>query len=219
MTVVKVKKCTFNNCIIKILYFLEKEKVYRAGSGDTDGPDNEDEANPEVDDAQVDPTDAKHSFNSAEISQKAVESAKYFGSKYFIFALYRSDITMILFADFLFSVANKAGQTVSATAKQIKSTVENVVSDGTWLMSIVQNKMALIYFRVLCKTLPRSNKNLSKNMAEKRICPSHHGSVVKMKKRLKAKFWVCRKTSATLSAALQAVSNLHLTWPHPFQLH
>ncbi|KAF7492110.1 Synapse-associated protein 1 [Sarcoptes scabiei] len=49
------------------------------------------------------------SFNnkSAEMSQKAIESAKYFGN-------------------FLVNVANKAGQTVSATAKQLKNTVESV---------------------------------------------------------------------------------------------
>nr|XP_027195640.1 synapse-associated protein 1-like isoform X2 [Dermatophagoides pteronyssinus] len=46
-------------------------------------------------------------FNYAETSQKAIESAKYFGN-------------------FIANVASKAGQTVSATAKQLKSTVENV---------------------------------------------------------------------------------------------
>ncbi|XP_075587467.1 synapse-associated protein 47kD isoform X2 [Dermatophagoides farinae] len=46
-------------------------------------------------------------FNYAETSQKAIESAKYFGN-------------------FIANVASKAGQTVTATAKQLKSTVENV---------------------------------------------------------------------------------------------
>ena len=31
------------------------------------------------------------------------------------------------FSDFLFNVANKAGQTVQATAKQVKTAVESVV--------------------------------------------------------------------------------------------
>ncbi|KAJ6215626.1 hypothetical protein RDWZM_010126 [Blomia tropicalis] len=50
---------------------------------------------------------SEQTFNSAEMSAKALESAKYFGN-------------------FLFNVANKAGQTVQATAKQVKTAVESV---------------------------------------------------------------------------------------------
>ncbi len=47
----------------------------RSGSGDTEGAD--DEAAIAEGDA-----DAKQTFNAAEVSQKAVEGAKYFGSKW-----------------------------------------------------------------------------------------------------------------------------------------
>jgi len=53
--------------------------VARSGSGDTSGPDDEDQEKQLTEDAQID--DPKHVFNSAEMSQKALESAKYLGSK------------------------------------------------------------------------------------------------------------------------------------------
>lgn len=70
-------------------------------------------------------------INTQEVSQKALDGAKSFGSKSYYFntimLMYSFDLMSFLL-DFLFSVANKAGQTVSATAKQIKTTVESVVS-------------------------------------------------------------------------------------------
>lgn len=71
-----------------------------------------------VEQAQYD-DDAKDDTNLLDggkenVSQKAIDSAKNFGN-------------------FMFSFANKAGQTVSATAKQVKKTIEstNILSDFT----------------------------------------------------------------------------------------
>ena len=103
-----------------------------------------------------DPNDAKNAaFNSGEMSQKALESAKYFGSKCEMALLSLLIIKFqiwIYLTDFLFNVANKAGQTVSATAKQIKTTVENVVCllNGLFLSCFVllQNHIVFLFFLV-----------------------------------------------------------------------
>lgn len=52
----------------------------RSSSGDTSGPDDE-KGDDEVQEGG-DQEDGKNSFNSAEMSQKALESAKYLGSKW-----------------------------------------------------------------------------------------------------------------------------------------
>ena len=82
---------------------------------ETDGAKAGEEA---VEQAQYD-DDAKDDTNLLDgqkenVSQKAIDSAKNFGS-------------------FMFNVAHKAGQTVSATAKQVKKTIEstNILSDFT----------------------------------------------------------------------------------------
>jgi hypothetical protein len=78
--------------------------IERSSSGETSGPD---EDLNETIDAVSDDTKAETSqpMTTEAVAQKAVESAKYFGN-------------------LLSNFANKAGQTVSATAKQIKQTVE-----------------------------------------------------------------------------------------------
>lgn len=79
-------------------------------SGSTSGPDSDVPMTPEMPNADQNKTDRPASGAGIgvpleNVSHKAIESAKSFGS-------------------FLYSVANKAGKTVQETAKQIKTTVE-----------------------------------------------------------------------------------------------
>ncbi len=69
---------------------------------------------------------------ATEVSHKAIESAKYFGSKHriqcFIGWISVNKCCFDFTIDLIFNAANRAGQTMTATAKHIKQSVEHVVS-------------------------------------------------------------------------------------------
>ncbi|XP_054163086.1 synapse-associated protein 1-like [Oppia nitens] len=89
----------------------DRKLVRRSSSGDTSGPDDDDYQNQMIDATEEDNTDATNKVEdkqpmTTEVSQKVMESTKYFGN-------------------LIFSAASKARQTMTATAKQIKQTVEH----------------------------------------------------------------------------------------------
>ncbi|CAG2120405.1 unnamed protein product, partial [Medioppia subpectinata] len=91
------------------------QHIRRSSSGDTSGPDDDQQITADdviAADEQKQTDNNKTATDEKPIgsdyTQKAVESAKYFGS-------------------FIFSAASKARQTVTATAKQVKQTVERAV--------------------------------------------------------------------------------------------
>lgn len=80
-----------------------EQQMHRSSSGETSGPDDE-QGDVIAEDNSEDKDKANANLTS-DVSQKALESAKYFGN-------------------FIYSVANRAGQRVTATAKQLKQSVE-----------------------------------------------------------------------------------------------